>query len=191
MSEQTPSARLGAATSFRILLLVGGGTIFCSATVACIPIVVVHMLRSGAVHGLGDVAGEAVFFVLSLVVLGIVLRAWRRLRAGRARSDERFYWLGRAVPGFIAIGVGVGIWFALRVNHEHDVTVRVLARITCSKAIGFDADDTAVEACVSVGLECNALEDAERRAKHIGIGAYVGDPPSVTCVRERLGVASP
>ncbi|MEB2310385.1 MAG: hypothetical protein OZ921_05815 [Sorangiineae bacterium] len=186
--EKTTSGSFGLGMRLRIAVLMLGGTVVCSGTLVAVPMVVVEKIRQGQVRSAGDAAGEIVWFLLSLVVLIVVSRAFlRTVRAARGDS-EPFAWLARAVPLCVLIGVAGGAWFARHVIRSHEALTQESARGICEEALGPDASEAALTACVPVGLACNAQDDADRRARPNRF--EMGERFAVRCAREKLGGAA-
>lgn len=188
--ESSSRGELGLVMTARIALVTVLGTLVSSAIVVAVPLVVVEKVRQGAVQSFGDAAGEVVSFLLALLLLAVALRGFfRTRRALREGRSEPLAWLARAVPACVLVGAAAGVWFALRVLASHTEVVEQSARTTCTRALGLDASDEAITACVAVGLVCDRQADDERRGKPDEFYLDASERPEVRCVREKLGVA--
>lgn len=176
----------------RIVALTLGGSAFSGAVLTTVPITTLHMLRTGDVRSVADVAPELAFFVLASLLLFVVGRAWLRVRRGDESADPFLTGLAKVTPFAVALGLVGGGAFAFSVNASHDANVRVLAQLTCRDALGWSASEVEIAACEPQGVTCNHLENERRKRDHLGTSAFTGaDRPEAVCARERLVEPAP
>lgn len=135
-----------------ILLLVG--TPVMAGMVVGIPVLTARLWGTALLDG-DFWLGSAVFGGLSLIALGLILRA--RTRVLQTGEGGPMGLLARYSPGLMVIGVFVGGFMAHRMARSALATHWEVAATDCQTLLG---DDVALDTCMPVMDRC----DAEARA---------------------------
>jgi hypothetical protein len=132
-----------------------------------------------------ELLAYAVYIGLSLGIISIALRAWRRTRDRQAPSTAP--WLARQVPWLLVVGCIAGLVFGLKFGLGDVAHERGRASHVCNGALGMTGNGPAIESCIPIALACRReREAAEDRPRVRKLGdEWFGDP-WYECVKRRL-----
>jgi hypothetical protein len=156
------------------------GMILCAGILSnSITITIYEQLQGEPVPG-ANPAGRLTIVILSLIVMALGFRAYRRQVRGESTS-KIMRWAGLSVPYLVVIGTILGIWVGISEMRAHAKYNEDLATDFCSKTL---QDETLIGSCLPDGLVC--LREGREYDRQLPPNRRrMGRDVEMTCLRRR------
>lgn len=169
------------------LIALGGSFATACLLVATLLIVVHSSIAGQPLHG-GEWFAVAIFGGLSLVVVAIVVAAWRNTR--RHSEAAPLMWVAVAL---LLGGAGVGAYVGYQLSSGRVETLDAIERRACARALGATLDAKRLAACRPLAQRCRwkhanakAGSGPEQLARLKRIPKHIRPPRSPRAVQELL-----